>query len=64
MAGSLHVGAASAESVPGVVNGVWAVHVKLGQGDPQGPRVSLAGIALTIGGAAVRDSLVVWMKAP
>ena len=55
---------ASAESVPGTVNGVAKVHVILGQGEPQGAQVSLARFSLTIGGVAVRDPLVVWMRVP
>lgn len=50
------------ESVPGVVNGVWAVGVNLGQGQPQSSGVSLVQISLTIGGVGVPESLVVWIK--
>ena len=50
------------ESVPGVVNGVWAVRVNLGQGQPQSSGVSLVQISLTIGGVGVPESLVVWVK--
>ena len=53
------------ESVPGVVNGVWAVRVNLGQGQPQSSGVSLVQISLTIGGVGVPEVLVVWtMVAP
>ncbi len=50
------------ESVSGVVNGVWAVRVKLDQGQPQSSGVSIVQISLTIGGIIVPESLVVWVK--
>jgi uncharacterized protein (TIGR03437 family) len=54
----------SAESDPGSVNGVWAIRVSVTEAEPQQPysSVGLSSVSLTIGGVAVRDSLIVWTK--
>ncbi|HYL83987.1 MAG TPA: hypothetical protein VE263_07130 [Candidatus Angelobacter sp.] len=55
----------SAQSVPGSVNSVWAVRVRIApEAVAFGTGRRLARFTLTIGGVPLRDQLLVWANAP
>lgn len=51
----------AAQSTPGSIDSIWAVQLTVQPGLPQNGGPAISNISLSVGGAPVRDPLVVWV---